>query len=40
VADLDAQWAVLAGNVSSLTIPLERSDVVVTDLRLVWIPVA
>ncbi len=40
VADLDAQWADRAGSIELLAVPLERSDVVVTDLRLVWIPVA
>ena len=40
VADLDAQWIGRAGSIQPLTVPLERSDVVVTDLRLVWIPVA
>ena len=39
VADLDAHWAGLATNVETLAIPLERTDVVVADLRLVWVPV-
>jgi hypothetical protein len=40
VAEIDATWAAAAGNVQTLAIPLERTDIAVTDLRLVWIPVA
>jgi hypothetical protein len=39
VADLDATWATTAGAVETVTIPLEKVDVVVEDLRLLWIPV-
>jgi hypothetical protein len=39
VADLDAQWAARAASVQPLTVPLERTDVSVTDLRLVWMPI-
>ena len=39
VAEIDAQWQATAGNITPLAIPLERSDVAVTDFRLVWIPV-
>ncbi len=40
VADLDAEWATKAGNIQPVSIPLEKTDVAVTDLRLVWVPVA
>jgi hypothetical protein len=40
VADLDAHWSALAANVQPLAIPLERTDVTVADLRLVWLPIA
>jgi hypothetical protein len=39
VADLDTTWATTAGAVETVTIPLEKVDVVVADLRLLWIPV-
>ena len=38
VSDLDALWSEKAANVQPLQIPLAKSDVVVADLRLVWIP--
>ena len=40
VTELDAVWAAKALGIETLSIPLERTDVVVADLRLVWIPVA
>ena len=40
VAEIDATWAALASQVESLSIPLEKTDIAVTDLRLVWVPVA
>lgn len=39
VAQIDAEWQQKAAAVSPLDIPLEKSDVRVTDMRLVWIPV-
>ncbi|MCX6434026.1 MAG: hypothetical protein NTX29_15045, partial [Actinobacteria bacterium] len=38
VANLDALWSEKAANVQPMQIPLTKSDVVVADLRLVWIP--
>ena len=40
VVDLDAQWTAKAEAIQTLDIPLEKSDVTVADLRLVWVPVA
>jgi hypothetical protein len=40
VAGIDAEWQSAAGNVRTMTVPLEKSDLAVTDLRLVWIPLA
>jgi hypothetical protein len=39
VAEIDAKWNGLAGNVQPMQIPLAKSDVAVTDFRLVWVPV-
>lgn len=39
VARLDDEWTVKAGRIQTLPIPLEKTDVAVADLRLVWIPV-
>jgi hypothetical protein len=39
VADIDSQWTARAAAVQTMDVPLERSDVVVADLRLVWTPV-
>ncbi|MCU0265213.1 MAG: ATP-binding protein [Actinomycetia bacterium] len=39
VADLEAEWLGKATAVEVVPIPLERSDVSVVDLRLVWVPV-
>ncbi len=38
ITDLDARWNAAAENVQTVQVPLEKSDVVVADLRLVWIP--
>jgi hypothetical protein len=40
VAGIDDACQATAANVQTLTIPLEKSDVAVTEFRLVWIPVA
>ena len=40
VTEIDAQWMSAAAQVTTLNVPLERSDVRVTHLALVWIPVA
>jgi len=37
--EVDARWNAKAENVTTRSIPLEKSDVVVRDFRLVWIPV-
>ena len=38
VTSIDAEWSAKAGAISSMDVPLERSDVVVADLRLLWVP--
>jgi hypothetical protein len=40
VIALDDRWKAKAANVSTRDIPLEKSDITVTDFRLVWIPVS
>jgi hypothetical protein len=40
VADLDDRWRAKAANVTTRSVPLEKADVVVRELRLVWIPMA
>ncbi len=40
IVDIDQRWAASATNVSTLPVSLERTDVRVTQLSLVWIPVA
>jgi hypothetical protein len=39
VTDIDAKWMALAKNVTTMPVSLERTDVKVTQLSLVWIPV-
>ncbi|HZY06640.1 MAG TPA: helicase HerA-like domain-containing protein, partial [Ilumatobacteraceae bacterium] len=39
VTDIDAKWMSTAKNVTTLPVSLERTDVKVTQLALVWIPV-
>ena len=39
MTDIDAKWMGIAKNITTLPIPLEKSDVKVTQLSLVWIPV-
>jgi hypothetical protein len=40
VTGIDAEWAARADAITTLDVPLERSDVVVADLRLLWVPLA
>jgi hypothetical protein len=39
VAALDEEWMAKAGAVDALPIPLEKTDVRVADLRLLWVPI-
>jgi hypothetical protein len=39
VTDIDAKWMATAKNITALRVGLERTDVKVTQLALVWIPV-
>ncbi len=39
VTDIVDEWHAKADEIASVEIPLERSDVQVTELRLVWVPV-
>jgi uncharacterized protein DUF87 len=39
VTDIDATWMATAKNITTLAVSLERTDVKVTQLALVWIPV-
>jgi hypothetical protein len=39
VTDIDAEWMATAKNITTLQVGLERTDVNVTQLALVWIPV-
>ena len=39
VTEIDAKWMATAKNLTTLSITLERTDVKVTELALVWIPV-
>jgi hypothetical protein len=40
IAVLDAAWTAKSQSITTTTVPLEKSDVVVRDFRLVWIPTA
>lgn len=40
VTDIGAKWMNVAKDITTVPIPLEKSDVKVTQLCLVWIPVA
>ena len=40
LTEIDNRWVERAGQVESMTIQLERSDVKVTQLVLAWIPVS
>ena len=39
ITDIDAKWTAAAADVASQPVSLERTDVKVTQLNLVWIPV-
>ena len=39
VTDIDAKWMAMAKQITTLPVGLERTDVKVTQLALVWIPV-
>ncbi len=39
VTDIDAKWMAAAKNINTVPVSLERTDVKVTQLALVWIPV-
>ena len=38
VEAIDAQWSAKAADIQTLSVPLERSDVTLADLRLLWLP--
>ena len=40
VTDIDAKWMAVAKNITTLPVTLEKIDVKVTQLSLVWVPVA
>ena len=40
IVALDDQWKASASTIETKTVPLSKSDVAVTDFRLVWLPVA
>lgn len=40
VTSIDAAWAAKASAITTMDVPLERTDVVVADLRLLWVPTA
>ena len=40
VTDIDAKWMGIAKNITTLPVTLEKSDVKVTQLSLVWVPVS
>ncbi|MET0325495.1 MAG: hypothetical protein ABW219_09750, partial [Ilumatobacteraceae bacterium] len=40
LTEIDVRWAARAKQIDTLTVPLERSDVKVTQLTLAWIPVS
>jgi hypothetical protein len=39
VFEIDAKWSTVAGDVSEVNIPLEKTDVRIVDVKLVWLPV-
>jgi hypothetical protein len=39
VAALDAAWMAKAAAVEAMAVPLEKTDVRVADLRLLWVPI-
>ena len=40
LTEIDVRWAARARQIDTLTVPLERTDVKVTQLTLAWIPVS
>jgi predicted RNase H-like nuclease (RuvC/YqgF family) len=38
VQEIDTKWDAVAADIGTLSVPLERSDVNVTQLALVWLP--
>jgi hypothetical protein len=38
IAEIDDAWSTKAADITTVPVPLERTDVAVTDLALVWIP--
>ena len=38
VMDIDARWNSLSKNITTMPIPLEKTDVKVTQISLVWLP--
>ena len=40
VADIDARWVAVAKEITTETVSLEKTDVKVTQIALVWVPVA
>ena len=40
VTDIDSKWMAVAKNINTLGVTLEKTDVKVTQLSLVWVPVA
>ncbi len=40
IADINADWDVKASNIGPISVDLKKTNVRITDLRLVWVPVA
>jgi len=40
VTDIDMKWMTIAKDITTLAVPLEKTDVKVTQISLVWVPVA
>ena len=38
IAAINAEWDAVAGAIDTVTIPLEKSDIRISDLSLVWVP--
>jgi hypothetical protein len=39
ITAIDTRWAGIAADITTLAVPLERTDVKVTQLSLVWLPI-
>ena len=39
VTEIDAKWMKTAKNITAMQVPLEKTDVQVTQLTLAWLPV-